>query len=87
MVSDRVYLGQCLAKMHMAPELVEQIPAVLRGEASFAPVPIVTAPGEQKISAVVRGVRAVYGRALATPALPENADENREAPSGDRPTS
>ena len=39
MVSDRAYLGQCLAKMHMAPELVEQIPAVLRGEASFAPAP------------------------------------------------
>jgi hypothetical protein len=36
-VSDRAYLAQCLAKMHMAPELVEQIPAVLRGEASFAP--------------------------------------------------
>jgi hypothetical protein len=35
MVSDRAYLAQCLAKMHMALELVEQIPAVLRGEASF----------------------------------------------------
>ena len=35
MVSDRAYLGQCLAKMHMAPELAEQIPAVLRGEATL----------------------------------------------------
>jgi len=29
MVSDRAYLAQCLAKMHMALELVDQIPAVL----------------------------------------------------------
>jgi hypothetical protein len=37
MASDRAYLAQCLAKMHMAPALVDQIPAVLRGEASFTP--------------------------------------------------
>jgi hypothetical protein len=37
MVSDRAYLAQCLAKMHMAADLVDTIPAVLRGEASFAP--------------------------------------------------
>lgn len=35
MVSDRAYLGHCLAKMHIAPELAEQIPAVLRGEAAL----------------------------------------------------
>ncbi|GGY51207.1 nucleotidyl transferase AbiEii/AbiGii toxin family protein [Pseudoduganella albidiflava] len=34
MVSDRAYLDQCLAKMHMARELAEQIPAVLRSESS-----------------------------------------------------
>ena len=85
MVSDRAYLGQCLAKMHMAPELVEQIPAVLRGEASFAPAPAAIEPSGQKLAAVVRGVRAVYGRALATPAAPESTDESREAPCGDRP--
>lgn len=39
MVSDQAYLGQCLARMHMAPEFAEQIPAVLRGEASFAAAP------------------------------------------------
>lgn len=35
MVSERAYLEQCLAKMHMAPVLADQIPAVLRGNASF----------------------------------------------------
>lgn len=44
MVSDPAYLAQCLAKMHMAPELVEQIPAVLRGDASFTSAP----PGIRK---------------------------------------
>lgn len=37
MVSDRAYLSQCLAKMHMAPALADQIPLVLRGAATFAP--------------------------------------------------
>jgi hypothetical protein len=37
MVSDRAYLAQCLAKMHMAADLVDKIPAVLRGETSLAP--------------------------------------------------
>jgi len=88
MVSDRAYLGQCLAKMHMAPELVEQIPAVLRGEASFAPAPKQAAAfATAGIAAAARGVRAVYGRALATPAIPESPDENRDTPIGDRPTS
>jgi hypothetical protein len=83
MVSDRAYLNQCLAKMHMAPELVEQIPAVLRGEASFAPAP--QRPGaraSEGITAAARGVRAVYGRALATPAAPEQLADDRD---GDRP--
>lgn len=83
MVNDRAYLGQCLAKMHMAPELVEQIPAVLRGEASFAPVS--QPPGASPsagIAATARGVRAVYGRALATPAAPEQPADDRD---GDRP--
>jgi len=39
-----VRAAQCLAKMHMAPDLVEQIPAVLRGDASFASAP----PGIRK---------------------------------------
>jgi len=37
MVGDRAYLAQCLAKLDMDQGLVDQIPAVLRGEASFAP--------------------------------------------------
>jgi hypothetical protein len=37
MMSDRAYLAQCLAKMHMAADLADKIPAVLRGETSFAP--------------------------------------------------
>jgi len=36
MVSDHTYLAQCLDRMHMAPELVDSIPATLRGERSFA---------------------------------------------------
>lgn len=83
MVSDRAYLRQCLAKMHMAHELVEQIPAVLRGEASFAPAPQRPAGSAPAgIAAAARGVRAVYGRALATPAAPEQPADDRD---GDRP--
>lgn len=84
MVSDRAYLGQCLAKMHMAPELVENIPSVLRGEACIAQAPLVSGSSGQKITTSARRVRAVYSRALATPAVTEGADENGEAPS-DRP--
>jgi hypothetical protein len=80
MVSDRAYLAQCLAKMHMALELVEQIPAVLRGEASFAPPRPPTASATAVITAATHGVRAVYGSALATSVAPENPDENRDAP-------
>ncbi|MFC5513676.1 nucleotidyl transferase AbiEii/AbiGii toxin family protein [Massilia jejuensis] len=88
MISDRAYLGQCLAKMHMAPELVEKIPAVLRGEASFAPSSrLAGANTAAEITSVARGVRAVYGRVLTTPAARESADENRDAPSIDRPAS
>lgn len=84
MVSDRAYLGQCLAKMHMAPELVEQIPAVLRGEASFAPAPHPQAASSTAaIAAAARGVRAVYGRALSTRAVPEQPSEDRN---GDPPS-
>lgn len=78
MVNDRAYLGQCLAKMHMEPGLVEQIPAVLRGEASFAPA-LQPAAG---IAAAARGVRGVYERALAAPAAPEHPADDRD---GDRP--
>jgi hypothetical protein len=35
MVSDRSCLEQCPTKMHMAPALADQIPAVLRGDGSF----------------------------------------------------
>ena len=31
LVSDRAYLASCLRKMHMAPDLVERIPNLLRG--------------------------------------------------------
>jgi hypothetical protein len=80
MVSDRAYLAQCLAKMHMALELVEQIPAVLRGEASFAPPEPPTASATAVITAATHSARAVYGSALATSVAPENPDENRDAP-------
>lgn len=39
MVSDRDYLGHCLAKMHMAPELVEPIVTALHGVATLTPAP------------------------------------------------
>lgn len=86
MVSDRAYLSQCLAKMHMAPDLVKQISVVLRGDASFAPAPRPAGNPAVGIATAARGVRAVYGRALATPAAPETTNESREAPGGDRST-
>jgi hypothetical protein len=83
MVSDRACLAQYLAKMHMALELVEQIPAVLHGETSFAPPQPLTARATA-VAPQPRTVRAVYGSALATSLAPENPDENREAPACDR---
>lgn len=86
MVSERTYLAQCLAKMHMAPALVDQIPAVLRGEASFAPAaPQAGEPTPAGILSVARGVRAVYDRALSAPAAAEPSDEERESSSTPRP--
>lgn len=79
MVSDRTYLSQCLAKMHMAPALVDQIPAVLRGEASFAPGARQEADrATTNLAAAARGVRDVYARVLSTPPAVEPADEERQ---------
>lgn len=86
MVGDRTYLSQCLAKMHMAPALVDQIPAVLRGEAPLAPAAVQT--GERASSGIAtarRGLRAVYDRALSAPAAAEPSDEEREQSSIPRP--
>ncbi|MEX5748776.1 nucleotidyl transferase AbiEii/AbiGii toxin family protein [Massilia sp. X63] len=86
MVSDRAYLAQCLAKMHMAPELADQIPAVLRGEATFTPAaPAAIAPRGAAIAGAAQSLRGVYGRALATPARPQLEEEDREEPDGERP--
>lgn len=85
MVRDRAYLGQCLAKMHMASDLVDQIPAVLRGDASFAQAPAPqSAAGHPTagIATAARGVRAAYGRALAAPSAPEQQSDERD---GERP--
>jgi len=72
MVSDRVYLSQSLAKMHMAQDLVDQIPAVLRGQASSAPTPRPRVENAASgITAAARGVRVVYSRAFAAQAAPE----------------
>jgi hypothetical protein len=86
LVSDRAYLAQCLAKMHMAPELADQIPAVLRGEATFTPTaPATTAPRGAAIAGAAQSLRGVYGRALATPARPQLEEKDREEPDGERP--
>lgn len=86
MVSDQAYLSQCLAKMHMAPALAEQIPAVLRGEASFAPAAR-QEPGRAptNLAAAARGVRDVYARALSTPPPAEPGDEERQTEGGQAP--
>lgn len=88
MVSDRTYLSQCLAKMHMAPDLADQIPAVLRGETTLAPA---ARHGDGRapaaLAAAARGVRDVYARALSTPPAAEEADEERKSDSGARPPS
>lgn len=79
MISDRSYLSQCLAKMHMAPALVDQIPAVLRGETSLAPA---ARHGQDRapaaLTAAARGVRDVYARALSTRQAAEPGDEERQ---------
>lgn len=79
MVSDRAYLSECLTKMHMAPTLVDQIPAVLRGEFSFVPA---TRQASENTSGVIatarRGLRAVYDRALSPPAAADPGDEEPE---------
>ena len=88
MVSDRTYLSQCLAKMHMAPALADQLPAVLRGESTFSQIArqdIDQAPAG--IKAAASGVRAIYSRVLnTTPAMPEADDEQdaaqHESPQG-----
>lgn len=86
MVSDRAYLSQCLAKMHMAPALADQIPAVLRGEASLAPAARQDAGRTPAtVAAAARGVRDVYARALSTPPAAEPADDERLPDSGPRP--
>ena len=63
----------------MTLELVEQIPVVLRGEASFAAKPPM-ASATAVIAAATRSVRAMYGSALATSVAPEKPDENCDAP-------
>lgn len=86
MVGDRVYLSQCLAKMRMAPALVDQIPAVLRGEYLFAPAAkqvSENAPGA--IATAARGLRAVYDRALSAPAAAEPDAEERDQSTSSRP--
>jgi hypothetical protein len=86
MVSDRAYLSQCLAKMHMAPALVDQIPAVLRGEVTFAPAaPHDAASSPRELASVARGLRDIYARALSSPPAAELADEERQPGSGPRP--
>jgi hypothetical protein len=86
MVSDRGYLAQCLAKMHMAPELVDKIPAVLRGEETFQPEPPAAAVRSgASIAATVRGLRDVYNRVLAAPGEPGEIEEAREQDRGERP--
>jgi hypothetical protein len=39
MLSDQDYLGHCLAKMHMARELVERVATALHGAAILTPRP------------------------------------------------
>jgi hypothetical protein len=86
MVSDRAYLSQCLAKMHMEPALADQIPAVLRGESSFAPAVRQDAGrASANLAAAARSVRDVYSRALSTPPAVEAADEERQLDSDPRP--
>lgn len=78
MVSDRGYLAQCLAKMHMAPELVDKIPAVLRGEETFSPADVELPSAG--LAAAARGVRAVYSRVLSAPApaAPGDSDDEQD---------
>lgn len=86
MVSDRAYLAQCLSKMHMAPELVEEIPSVLRGERTFVQSGrenVVS--GQGAIAAAARGIRSVYSRSLATPEVSEVREGDCVPPSGDNP--
>lgn len=83
MVSDRAYLSQCLAKMHMAPGLAGQIPLVLRGAATLAPsAPQDAGRAPPTVAAAARGVRDVYARALSTPPATEPADDERQPESG-----
>jgi hypothetical protein len=80
MVGDRAYLAQCLAKMHMAPALVDQIPAVLRGKASFTPAARPADEGAPAaIDAAARGLRTVYDRALSAPSATEPGGRRRHA--------
>lgn len=87
MVSDRGYLAQCLSKMHMAPELVDKIPSVLRGEETFRSAPpAATDPASPGIAAAARGLRAVYSRMLTAPVASGEVEEERDQPDGGRPT-